>query len=103
MYSSLNETQSSYSKRTSYLLLFAVLAVLLLSLCELSYADFRAARILQALRTSENKSMMEGLLGRLVKSYRQIDEVMYDFKELLNKEQYLLTKLRDIHIQDSKE
>lgn len=47
--------------------------------------------------------MMEGLLGRLVKSYRQIDEVMYDFKELLNKEQYLLTKLRDIHIQDSKE
>jgi len=42
-------------------------------------------------------------MGRLVKAYRQIDEVMYEFKELLNKEQYLLTKLRDIHIQDSKE
>jgi hypothetical protein len=28
---------------------------------------------------------------------------MYEFKELLNKEQYLLTKLRDTHIQDSKE
>jgi hypothetical protein len=46
---------------------------------------------------------MEGQMGRLVKAYRQIDEVMYEFKELLNKEQYLLTKLRDIHIQDSKE
>ena len=42
-------------------------------------------------------------MGRLVKAYRQIDEVMYEFKELLSKEQYLLTKLRDIHIQDSKE
>ena len=42
-------------------------------------------------------------MGRLVKVYRQIDEVMYEFKELLNKEQYLLTKLRDTHIQDSKE
>lgn len=42
-------------------------------------------------------------MGRLLKAYRQIDEVMYEFKELLNKEQYLLTKLRDIHIQDSKE
>lgn len=46
---------------------------------------------------------MEGQMGRLLKAYRQIDEVMYEFKELLNKEQYLLTKLRDIHIQDSKE
>ena len=42
-------------------------------------------------------------MGRLLKAYRQIDEVMYEFKELLNKEQYLLTKLRDTHIQDSKE
>jgi hypothetical protein len=46
---------------------------------------------------------MEGQMGRLLKAYRQIDEVMYEFKELLNKEQYLLTKLRDTHIQDSKE
>jgi ABC-type branched-subunit amino acid transport system permease subunit len=55
MYSSLNQPQSSYSKRTSYLLLFAVLAVLLLSVCELSYANFRAGRMLEALRMSESK------------------------------------------------
>ena len=42
-------------------------------------------------------------MGKIVKAVKQIDDMMYEFKEYLDKEQYLLAKLRDIHIQDSKE
>ena len=42
-------------------------------------------------------------MGKIVKAVKQIDDMMYEFKEYLDKEQYLLAKLKDIHIQDSKE